>query len=140
MRIGEIFQEKDFGLSIEIFPPKTSKGDSALIETLERLSVYRPDFVSCTYGAGGSTRERTLEWCVEIQKRFQLTATSHLTCVGSTRDELCEWLSKAQQAGERDSCNAEPCSPAAARTILQCVVTNRALRSGESREPDMTAF
>ncbi len=99
MRIGEIFQEKDFGLSIEIFPPKTPKGDSALIETLERLSVYRPDFVSCTYGAGGSTRERTLEWCVEIQKRFQLTATSHLTCVGSTRDELCEWLSKAQQAG-----------------------------------------
>ncbi|MCH7686721.1 MAG: methylenetetrahydrofolate reductase [NAD(P)H] [Planctomycetes bacterium] len=99
MRIGEIFQEKDFGLSIEIFPPKTPKGDSALIETLERLSVYRPDFVSCTYGAGGSTQERTLEWCVEIQKRFQLTATSHFTCVGSTRDELCEWLSKAQQAG-----------------------------------------
>jgi methylenetetrahydrofolate reductase (NADPH) len=99
MRIGEIFQKKDFGLSIEIFPPKTPKGDSALIETLERLSVYRPDFVSCTYGAGGSTRERTLEICVEIQNRFQLTATSHYTCVGSTRDELCEWLSKAQQAG-----------------------------------------
>ena len=99
MRIAEIFQEKDFGLSIEIFPPKTPKGDSALIETLERLSVYRPDFVSCTYGAGGSTQERTLEWCVEIQKRFQLTTTSHFTCVGSTRDELCEWLSKAQQAG-----------------------------------------
>jgi methylenetetrahydrofolate reductase (NADPH) len=99
MRIGEIFRKKDFGLSIEIFPPKTPQGDSALIETLERLSVYRPNFVSCTYGAGGSTQERTLEWCVEIQKRFQLTATSHFTCVGSTRDELCEWLSKAQQAG-----------------------------------------
>ena len=56
MRIAEIFQKKDFGLSIEIFPPKTPKGDSALIETLERLSVYRPEFVSCTYVAGGSTR------------------------------------------------------------------------------------
>lgn len=99
MRIGEIFQKKDFGLSIEIFPPKTPKGDSALFETLERLSVYRPDFVSCTYGAGGSTQERTLELCVEIQKRFQLTATSHFTCVGSTRNELCDWLSKAQHAG-----------------------------------------
>jgi len=99
MRIGEIYREKKFGLSIEVFPPKTPKGDAALRETLEKLSVYRPNFISCTYGAGGSTQERTLEWCVEIQNRFQLTATSHFTCVGSTREELLEWLSKAKQNG-----------------------------------------
>ncbi|MFQ5734769.1 MAG: methylenetetrahydrofolate reductase [NAD(P)H] [Planctomycetaceae bacterium] len=99
VRIAEIYKTGSFGLSIEIFPPKTPAGDDALFATLNTLSRYRPAFVSCTYGAGGSTRERTLELCVEIQNRYGLTATSHFTCVGSTRAELVDWLEQAVNNG-----------------------------------------
>lgn len=98
-RIADIYRTGAFGLSIEIFPPKTAAGDDALFDTLERLSRYRPAFVSCTYGAGGTTRERTVELCVEIQRRYGLTATAHLTCVGSTREELSKWLARAVESG-----------------------------------------
>jgi methylenetetrahydrofolate reductase (NADPH) len=99
MRISEIYRPGTFGLSIEIFPPKTTDGDVALFENLERLVKYQPAFVSCTYGAGGSTRTRTVELCTEIQSRYQIAATAHFTCVGSTRDELREWLSYARSHG-----------------------------------------
>jgi len=99
MRISECYAGGRFGLSIEIFPPKTPDGDAALRQTLGELSPYQPDFISCTYGAGGSTSKRTVEWCQEIQQKHGRTATAHFTCVGSTRDELIEWLQFAQQAG-----------------------------------------
>ncbi|REJ83280.1 MAG: methylenetetrahydrofolate reductase [NAD(P)H] [Planctomycetota bacterium] len=99
MRISEIYQPGEFGLSIEVFPPKTPKGDAALWETIERLTPYRPAFISCTYGAGGTTRLRTIDICREIQERFELPATAHFTCVGSSRDELREWLDSAAAAG-----------------------------------------
>lgn len=99
MRIKEIYAQKPFGFSFEIFPPKTEKGDAALIEHLARLSERQPDFISCTYGAGGSTRDRTIELCEMIQTKFERPATAHFTCVGSTREELCEWLDKASQHG-----------------------------------------
>jgi methylenetetrahydrofolate reductase (NADPH) len=99
MRIGELYRDGTFGLSIEIFPPKNSDGDEALFETLDRLTVYGPKFVSCTYGAGGSTRTRTVELCVRIQNQYRLTATSHFTCVGATRDDLVNWLSYARDNG-----------------------------------------
>jgi methylenetetrahydrofolate reductase (NADPH) len=99
MRIREIYRTGQFGLSIEIFPPKTSDGDAALRQTLTELAPYRPAFVSCTYGAGGSTSKRTVEWCREIQTQFGLTATAHFTCVGHTRAELLEWLQFAVENG-----------------------------------------
>lgn len=99
MRIREIYRPGRFGLSIEIFPPKTADGDAALFENLERLVQYQPAFVSCTYGAGGSTRTRTIELCARIQSDFGVTATSHFTCVGSTCDELRTWLQQADAAG-----------------------------------------
>ena len=99
MRISEIYQTRSFGLSIEVFPPKTEKGDAALWETVERLKRFDPAFVSCTYGAGGSTRTHTIEICRDIQEKFGLTATAHFTCVGSSRAELVEWLTLAQEAG-----------------------------------------
>ncbi|MHC4878478.1 MAG: methylenetetrahydrofolate reductase [NAD(P)H] [Planctomycetota bacterium] len=99
MRIGEIYQTIPFGLSIEIFPPKTPGGDESLFNMLEQASVWNPAFISCTYGAGGSTRTRTIDLCDEIQKRFDMTATAHFTCVGSSRDELLEWLETAQARG-----------------------------------------
>lgn len=99
MRISQIYQTRPFGLSIEVFPPKSEHGDAALWDTLERLRRFQPSFVSCTYGAGGSTRTRTIEICRTIQDRFHLTATAHFTCVGARRDELLEWLALACSAG-----------------------------------------
>jgi methylenetetrahydrofolate reductase (NADPH) len=98
MRIRDIYS-RQFGLSFEIFPPKTSQGDESLFEHLQRLVRYSPAFISCTYGAGGSTQTRTVELCKEIQRRWKQTATAHFTCVGSTRQELLDWLSLAHSAG-----------------------------------------
>ena len=99
MHIRENYGSGKFGLSIEIFPPKTPAGDVALFESLDRLTGFQPGFISCTYGAGGSTSKRTVELCVEIQRRYSIAATSHFTCVGSTRDELIDWLTFAKQSG-----------------------------------------
>jgi methylenetetrahydrofolate reductase (NADPH) len=99
MRIGEIYGDGRCGVSIEIFPPRSPDGDEGLLRTLGRLAPYRPVFVSCTYGAGGSTRTRTVDWCVEIQKRFGLTATAHFTCVDTNRSQIEEWLDLATQSG-----------------------------------------
>lgn len=102
MRIRDIYAGNRFGLSIEIFPPKTPEGDESLRQTLRELTPFSPAFVSCTYGAGGSTSKRTVEWCQEIQSGTGLTATAHFTCVGSTRAELLEWLQFAWAAGIRN--------------------------------------
>lgn len=99
MRIRDLYKNGRFGLSIEIFPPKTADGDDALRKTLTELAPYRPAFVSCTYGAGGSTSKRTVDWCREIQSEFKLTATAHFTCVGHSRDELIDWLKLATDSG-----------------------------------------
>ncbi len=102
MRIGEIYQTIPFGLSIEIFPPKSESGDESLFAMLEQASVWNPAFISCTYGTGGSTRTRTIDLCDEIQQRFGMTATAHFTCVGSTREELVDWLETAASRGIRN--------------------------------------
>lgn len=99
MKISEIFRGGQFGLSIEIFPPKSESGDAALSENLARLVRYQPAFISCTYGAGGSTQNRTLDWCGRLNSEFGQTSTAHFTCVGATRDELIEWLKRAKARG-----------------------------------------
>ncbi|MEK6258986.1 MAG: methylenetetrahydrofolate reductase [NAD(P)H] [Planctomycetota bacterium] len=102
LRIPDIYSAGRFGLSIEIFPPKTPEGDDSLRQTLRELAPFQPAFVSCTYGAGGSTSKRTVEWCQEIQNGCGLPATAHFTCVGSTREQLVEWLQFAWSAGIRN--------------------------------------
>lgn len=99
MRLAEIYRPGKFGLSFEIFPPKSADGDLALWEHVERLAGFGPSFISCTYGAGGSTRNRTVELCEEIQSRFGIAATAHFTCLGGTRDELIDWLNLARNRG-----------------------------------------
>lgn len=101
-RIPEIYAGRQFGLSVEIFPPKTADGDAALFENLGRLKAFDPAFISCTYGAGGSTQTRTVELCQRIQAQLQIPATAHFTCVGSTVEQLQDWLSYATQAGVRN--------------------------------------
>jgi len=74
--------------SFEFFPPKTEEGWTNLRQTLEELSGLEPGFVSVTYGAGGSTRDRTLQLVTEIKATTGIEAMAHLTCVGHTREEL----------------------------------------------------
>jgi methylenetetrahydrofolate reductase (NADPH) len=76
--------------SFEFFPPKTEEGWTNLRQTLEDLSGLEPGFVSVTYGAGGSTRDRTLQLVTEIKATTGIEAMAHLTCVGHTRQELTE--------------------------------------------------
>ncbi len=102
MRLSSLFKNQPFVISIEIFPPKTAEGDASLKRNLQTLTEYNPAFVSCTYGAGGSTRDRTAYWCREIQETFLRPAMAHFTCVGSTRQELKDWLDIASAAGIRN--------------------------------------
>jgi methylenetetrahydrofolate reductase (NADPH) len=87
-KITDIFQEKAETYSFEYFPPKTPKGVEKLYKTAEELNKLGPDFVSVTYGAGGSSRGTTMEICTEIQGRLDLTVMHHLTCVRHSQAEL----------------------------------------------------
>lgn len=87
-KITDIFRKKEKTFSFEFFPPKTPQGVTKLYKVVEELNALGPDFVSVTYGAGGSTRGATMEICSEIQMRFTLPVMHHLTCVGHTRKEL----------------------------------------------------
>jgi methylenetetrahydrofolate reductase (NADPH) len=82
-------------VSFEFFPPKTPEGDRALLEKqIPALLATRPDFCSVTYGAGGGTRDKTLQIVDAIQRQHQLPALAHLTCVNHTRDEVGALLDK----------------------------------------------
>lgn len=95
--LGKIFAPGRFGLSFELFPPKTPEGETALYQNLAELMAFKPDFVTCTYGAGGSTRSKTLEIICEVKKRHSVPVASHLTCVGSTKDQLRAYLGDARE-------------------------------------------
>jgi methylenetetrahydrofolate reductase (NADPH) len=75
-------------VSFEFFPPKTEKAEAQLWEAIKRLTPLRPRFVSVTYGAGGTTRERTHATVERIQKETSIPAAAHLTCVDATREEI----------------------------------------------------
>jgi methylenetetrahydrofolate reductase (NADPH) len=81
--------------SFEFFPPKTDEGAKNLMNTVADLKdAFQPDFVSVTYGAGGSTRDRTLEVVGKIQRDLKITTMAHLTCVGSNEAELVETVDR----------------------------------------------
>ena len=83
-------QHKPIDVSFEFFPPKSPEMETALWEAIERLAPLRPNFVSVTYGAGGSTRERTHATVARILRETAIKPAAHLTCVGATRDEVDE--------------------------------------------------
>ena len=87
--------------SLEFFPPKDAAGESRLWDSLRQLAEHTPDFVSVTYGAGGSTRDRTIRVTEEITKRTGIATVAHLTCVGATEDELTSTLARYRSAGIR---------------------------------------
>ncbi len=85
--------------SFEFFPPKTAEGERNLYGALSELRTLEPSFVSVTYGAGGSTREKTIEIVKRIRDEYGLEAMAHFTCVGATEEQLHATLSEMQDAG-----------------------------------------
>ena len=85
--------------SFEFFPPKDVEGEERLWTAMSQLESIAPDFISVTYGAGGSTRDRTIRITSEITARTHIPTVAHLTCVGSTRTDLLEILKKYRDAG-----------------------------------------
>ena len=105
--IRQIYQEK-LGrgqpvISIELFPPKTPHAEESLFKrALPRLATAQPDFFSVTYGAGGSTRDKTLEVVDHIQRHYSITGMAHLTCISSTREEVGRYLDDAKRLDIRN--------------------------------------
>jgi methylenetetrahydrofolate reductase (NADPH) len=95
MKLSQVYGPGRLGLSFELFPPKSAEGDVELLGHVEQLCAFHPDFITCTYGAGGSTRAKTLDIVEQVKARFGCMVASHLTCVGSTVDELREYLREA---------------------------------------------
>lgn len=85
--------------SLEFFPPKDLAGEERLWQVLMQLAPLKPDFVSVTYGAGGSTRDRTIRVTTEITARTAIPTVAHLTCVGSTKSELIQILNQYKNSG-----------------------------------------
>ena len=98
-KLRDVYRPDHLAVSIELFPPKTASGEHSLYEHVGKLVEYHPDFVTCTYGAGGSTRDKTLEIVRQIKLRFGIPVASHLTVVGSTVDQLRDYLRRAQAGG-----------------------------------------
>src|SRR5262245_27309706 len=99
MRIRDQIGRNGPIFSFEFFPPKTPAGEAGLYEAIERLRELAPTFVSVTYGAGGSTREKTLELVARIKHEIGLEAMAHLTCVGAGRAELADILRRLEDQG-----------------------------------------
>jgi methylenetetrahydrofolate reductase (NADPH) len=99
MHIQDIFAQHRTTFSFEFFPPKTDEASEALFKTIASLQELQPSFVSVTYGAGGSTRDRTHDLVVRIEKETDLTAVSHLTCVCHNLDEMTAILDRYAESG-----------------------------------------
>jgi methylenetetrahydrofolate reductase (NADPH) len=99
MRIDEILTTGGPVFSFEFFPPKTEAGERNLYAALAELRTLEPSFVSVTYGAGGSTREKTIEIVKRIRDEYGLEAMAHFTCVGATVPELRGTLDEMERAG-----------------------------------------
>lgn len=99
MRIADLFPRGKQFLSLEFFPPKEPVDWPAYFRTIERLGSLHPLFVSVTYGAGGSTRDDTLQIVTRIKRDLSLEPMAHLTCVGATSEGILEFLDDLRAAG-----------------------------------------
>jgi methylenetetrahydrofolate reductase (NADPH) len=97
--MAELIDDGDHSISFEFFPPKDEAGAERLWKAINALEPYNPSFVSVTYGAGGSTRDMTVDITGRIARETSLTPVAHLTCVGHTREELEKILDSYTEAG-----------------------------------------
>ncbi len=101
-KITEIFSQKTRTYSFELFPPRTEQGLVNLLKTIDDLARLRPDFISCTYGAGGGSRDKTLDIVDHLQSKKQITGLAHLTCVLHTKDEIKTILENTKSRGVKN--------------------------------------
>jgi methylenetetrahydrofolate reductase (NADPH) len=99
MRISDILGRKRPVFSFEFFPPRTDEAAAQLEKTIADLGPLEPDYVSVTYGAGGSTREKTLDIVSRIKRDTGIEAMAHLTCAGATREELLSVVQRLDEVG-----------------------------------------
>ncbi|MBI3737219.1 methylenetetrahydrofolate reductase, partial [Candidatus Sumerlaeota bacterium] len=99
MKLRDIYKSKRPVFSFEFFPPKTEKGEAALVEEAQKLKRLSPSFFSMTYGAGGSTRDKTISLGHHIRKTTGVETVCHVTCVGQSRDEVRSVLREIQALG-----------------------------------------
>lgn len=99
MLVRDLLENHSPTFSFEFFPPKSATGEDKLLKTLEKLMPLSPSYVSVTYGAGGSTSDKTHDLVLRIKKETGLTVVSHLTCVGSSREEMFNIIKRYDEAG-----------------------------------------
>ncbi|MGV3723157.1 MAG: methylenetetrahydrofolate reductase, partial [Actinomycetota bacterium] len=99
MFIRDCFQSGRPVFSFEFFPPKTEEGLKNLYGTIEELAPLKPSFVSVTYGAGGTTRDLTVDLTSRIKREIGLEAMAHLTCVGHSADEIAAVVDRLREGG-----------------------------------------
>lgn len=99
MKVIDLFNQKKPVISFEFFPPKTDEGMTKLLDTISTLRDLAPSFISMTYGAGGSTRRKTVELVSHIKHRIGIESVAHLTCVGHSRAALHDVLTELSSAG-----------------------------------------
>jgi len=97
--LGQVLRTGHRSFSFELFPPKTDDGERLLWQTVRELEAMQPTFVSLTYGAGGSTRDRTVRIAAELAVHTTLTPVAHLTCVGASREDLRGVIAQYAAAG-----------------------------------------
>ncbi len=99
MLVRDLLENHSPTFSFEFFPPKNKAGEDRLLETLGKLIPLSPSYVSVTYGAGGSTRDKTHDVVLRISRETNLTVVSHLTCIGSSREELFKIIKEYDESG-----------------------------------------
>ena len=98
MKIKDILQQKRT-VSCEFFPPREEDGIPGVFRAIDRVSIYNPDFISVTYGAGGSTRDFTERITMQVKQETDLEVMAHLTCVAQTKEEVHGVLERLDEAG-----------------------------------------
>jgi methylenetetrahydrofolate reductase (NADPH) len=133
MLIRDLLASGAPSISFEFFPPKSDEAAAQLERTIAELGALRPGFISVTWGAGGSTREKTIEIVSRIREGAGIEAMAHLTCVGATRDELASVLRRLEAAGIRNVLALRGDPPKGQTTFT-------AVEGGFRYAADLTAF
>jgi methylenetetrahydrofolate reductase (NADH) len=102
MKVIDALKKDSPTLSFEFFPPKDEEQEKNLYTVLSRLKEFNPDFVSVTYGALGTSREKTFRWVKEIKEKYQIEPVAHLTCVAATKESISEQIEELCRMGTKN--------------------------------------